>query len=530
MKKYLFMLTAVALLVFAFAAVAGAKYAGYAKDGSATVDSTGAVVNSTTPGYLSWGGAQSIMASNGTSTQNGITLDQTAHGGYVTTTTKCAVCHSVHRATGIGVITGTAPTSNANGVVNQFLTNGADSCVQCHTAWGATPAALLVEWANPADGTAGPHDTANNPGCATCHQGGIHGTGNSIYWGMNAYLLGGINDDQITAEKNLLLAREGNSDLNSVISATHTNDGTSWFFDGNTVNTTIGGVPATPVNSPMEANIYAAARSILTGYTCSRSGCHVNSVLANITWGQTYQREQLGAGTGFMMTTGHSSAPGINTGYELNPQGGYPAQCGPCHPGNPAGGYRGSGYLNVNSGDPNLSARAYGCDQCHDAVGKATNSTAFPHGNRAIEVYQWADDSTVAGAKSPTTITSSAGNILVYLSNMASKDFTGNLVSLVDPTVTLIPDAVPGSGNTRDPGNITDGVCVKCHIPTDQASAAVYDADELYVSAPMSPHLQWDQTQLEGANINNMNFYTGDFENYDPNPGSGGANLIYLWR
>jgi len=520
MKKYLLVLASVALLVFAFAAVAGAKYAGYAKDGSLA---SSTATSSVTPGYLSWGGAEHLMAQNGAPSE----LTDNPHGGYVTTTTKCAVCHSVHRANGIGVISGTAPASNANGVVNQFLTAGGASCAQCHCTWGATPVGLLVEWAGPATPQGGPH---SSNGCSTCHGGGIHGEGASIYHGMNAFMLGNTNDAQITAEKAQLLARESVEDIpNSVISATHTNDGTSWFFDGTTYPVTVGDSPLTPLGSKMLASVYAAQRSILTGYTCSRSGCHTSSVLANLTWGQTYSRTNAQTGATGVSMTGHSSAPGINTGTEENyAWGGYDASCGPCHPGNQAGGYRGTGSA---AGATNLSARAYGCDQCHDAVGAATNSTAFPHGNQGIEIYQWANISTPAGANNPTTLLAPKGNLWMYQASMATTSASGAFSGLVSPSVTLVQGAV-GPDATGDVGNINDGVCLKCHIANDPASLAASGAtNPLSISSPTSPHptQNLDLSVLKGADINKLNFYTGWFDNYDPDSGSGGVNLIYLW-
>ena len=447
MKKTFVVLASAALLVFAFAAVAGAKYAGYAKDGSATVQGTGTsavVVNSTTPGYLSWGGAQSIMNINYGG--NAPSFAGTAHGGYVTTTTKCAVCHSAHRATGIGVIASVAPTANntAAGVVNQFLTNAGDSCVQCHTTWGATPAALLIEWGNTSPTAGGPHSSAHaataTDACSNCHQGGIHGSGSSIYWGMNAFMLGGNNDTQITNE----LAQQEASTASGALAATN------WFFNGGTYTTAIGGMP-----TGTTASTYAVARSMLTGYTCSQSGCHTNSVFANATWGQTYTRADAVTGADVQMT-GHATSMSNGAHAANSSQAG----CGPCHPGNSAGGYR------FTAGVAAPSARQYGCDQCHDMVGVATNSTAFPHGNQNIEVYQW--DNT--GAISTATV--GRGNIWMYQSNMAAtSNSTAVPLPTIDKSFQVIQDAVPGSGNTRDPGNIVDGVCLKCHVAYDSTSA-----------------------------------------------------------
>jgi len=522
MKKYIFVSALAALLVFAFAAVAGAKYAGYALDGSKALPTAAA---STTPGYLSWGGATTMMAANGIVAPN--PLVKGAHGGYITTTTKCAVCHSVHRATGKGSAVGT--------VNNMFLTNGGAECVQCHTAWGSTQAALLVEWANPADNggqaMGGPHGSQQ---CATCHAGGIHGSSNSAYWGMNAYMLGGVNDAMIATELPYqdrtvnggnALVTNGTGGSIATAPGVYTNGagtGTDWFVNGSTVNTAIGGVP-----TGLNAAQYAAARSLLTGWTCARANCHVNSVFGNLTWGQTYSRAQLGTGKGMFMTTGHSSAPGAGRNAANN-------QCGPCHAGNPSGGYRLTSFNLATNG----TARAYGCDQCHDAVGVATNSTAFPHGNRGILMYQWANGTSGASAyAAPTTTLAAAGNIWMYQSNMAS--VAGDSDTLVDPSVTLTQGAAEGKNallGVTGTGMIVDGACLKCHVPADAQSAAAYGLSTPLAIGESFVHGAYDPPATGGwavgLNINDINPYTGALINGSTAPSSGlNANRwLYLWK
>ncbi|MCL2332013.1 MAG: hypothetical protein FWC54_00805 [Actinomycetia bacterium] len=502
MKKSLIVLAFATLFVFAFAAVAGAKYAGYALDGSRP---TPAGPDSTTPGYLSWGGASKLMSSNGVSAS----LQSTAHGGYVTTTTKCAVCHSAHRATGAGATVGA--------IKNQFLTTGGSSCVQCHTAWGSTNSGLLVEWGNTTN-SGGPHAFPAR-GCGLCHGGGIHGGSNSAYHGMNAFMLGGAQDAVIAADLPNQVARQvvGNGQnfagqplvAMPVEGANYAAN--NWFINGQSGPTAAGAIPSGDLALPgsaaanMTAAQYAAARSLLTGYTCSRAGCHINSVFANLTWGMTYEREQLGAGTGMMKSTGHSSAPGANSNHANSGTGAN--SCGPCHPGNAAGGYR------LTSGQ--AQARAYGCDQCHDAVGKATNSTAFPHGNRNIEIYQWANGAPGASAyAAPTTIVASSANLWMYTGNIAGR--TNSVSTLADPSVTLIQGAV-GPNAAGDPGIIADAVCLKCHVPADVASS-------LALGAPAGAYVQ--------AGINNRHARPTSFPTDISalNPYSGSTNWIYLWR
>jgi hypothetical protein len=255
---------------------------------------------------------------------------------------------------------------------------------------------------------------------------------------MNVFMLGNASDTQLAAELPLQLG------------TTYTGTAATWFNTGTTGPATLGGMPA-----GLNAAQFATARSIATGYTCARTGCHVNSVFANVQWGQTYQREQRGAGTGFMATTGHTTDPGAGSNHTGT-------GCGPCHPGNAAGGYR------FVASTQHPTAAAYGCDQCHDLVGVATNSTAFPHGNRAIDVYQW--DKTDAISVLPNI---DSGNLWMYASNMSSTSTA--IGNTIDKSFQLIQGAV-GPDATGNVGNIVDGVCLKCHVPFDSASATASGA------------------------------------------------------
>jgi len=171
-----------------------------------------------------------------------------------------------------------------------------------------------------------------------------------------------------------------------------------------------------------------------------------------------------------MMTTGHSTAPGAYSNHANS-------TCGPCHAGNPAGGYRLGSYSFATNG----SARQYGCTQCHDAVGAATNSVAFPHGNRDILYYQW---DVPAGyvptnnqypasvvTATPTTVPAVKGNLWMYQQNIAQ---TSTSVSTALDARSLVIQGAVGPNANGDPGNIMDGVCLKCHAPIDSQSKNWY--------------------------------------------------------
>ena len=144
MKRSLSILAMAVVVLLASGAPAVAKYAGFAYN----VDGDNHV------GYISWAGAVAL---------NPAQAGGSPHGGYTATTTKCAVCHSVHRA---------ASDRTEAGVGDYWkLTPGAVACIACHTASGSNPTARLVEWPSVyLDG--GPHRGFQCLGA--CH-GSVHG-------------------------------------------------------------------------------------------------------------------------------------------------------------------------------------------------------------------------------------------------------------------------------------------------------------------------------------------------------------------
>jgi len=155
MKKTLFIVALAAVLVFAFATPAFAKYAGY----------------SSSKQYVPWAEAQSLASANADAAE----MASGPHAGYATTTIKCAVCHSVHRG-------------------GSKLLNEGSSCAFCHTSvahGGGAVASNLISWdvAN-----LGPHGSR----CANtdCH-GGPHGVGASTYDGPASKLLTAAGDVEL---------------------------------------------------------------------------------------------------------------------------------------------------------------------------------------------------------------------------------------------------------------------------------------------------------------------------------------------
>ncbi|MCL2491599.1 MAG: InlB B-repeat-containing protein, partial [Coriobacteriia bacterium] len=286
--------------------------------------------------YLDWQDANNIYIGSG-----GSTAQDTPHGGYTTSTVKCAVCHSVHRAS-----------------ADSFTLTAADSCLNCHTAWGSGGSVKLIEWENPALGAvSGPH---TSQGCLLkCHGGSVHGASRSQFFAMNHFMLGDNADATLLAD---FEAGNVNASITYVVGG-GSGEGANWFQSG-TARVPWDGAPPAGVTAAQ----FAAAKATATGYTCSQSGCH--DVSNNGGQYVVHTDGFVGVDT---MRTGHG------TGVTKDVAGTVRTGCGPCHPGNAAGGYR--RYDNI----VNPNARAYGCDQCHDLIGKATNSTAWPHASVGID-------------------------------------------------------------------------------------------------------------------------------------------------
>ena len=531
-------------------------------------------------------------------------LQGTAHGGYVTTTTKCIVCHSAHRATGvedpnaIGSIGNPGDEHDRNR--NQaFLTAGANTCIECHVIWGSQPSRLLVEWGGPWSGytSGGPH-AAPRRGCMMCHNSGIHGLANSSFNVMNVFMLGrtrnvvdittGIptgtpniamnRDQQIEAEMHLWAGVEdsrGNEvmalppgPVSSWANLPRVN-GTSWWAIGDRSIGPVGGLPP-GVNGVQ----FGAARSMATAYTCSEAGCHTTGAFFTLNWGVPFTRaDSIRRIAGVEEPDGAIPTPAQNnamrrigdvevTGHVMpsaRATGGNNQACGPCHAGNPAG----FPTASTTAGGRDNSRRAYGCDQCHDMVGVATNSTAWPHGNRNIIVYEWTAageqlDAThtlnANGVRVPGMNVAAAGNLWMYAGNIAraaTLDGEGNRIGQVgannpgaahqafrgqmstnpgfaDQSWFVMTNvgagrygvpANPADTNVANRGTgLVDGSCLKCHVAIDQGSM-----DALGSVAACALRHAWNARANTVVNGNNVN------PDWTGNPVDGSSRL-FLYR
>jgi hypothetical protein len=357
--------------------------------------------------YLKWAEAQAIMTANGVDAS----LQNTPHGGYTANTTKCAVCHSVHRAqsnvtaAGIGTYT--------------KLTPGAQACIACHTAWGANPIpTALVEWA---EASSGPH---NSFGClGACHA-GVHGGTVTEYGAIQAFNLTNRNDPAIAAA-----FAAGN--VSSTRSVVGTDTANYPLIGGSNKHATYAVIDDTAFRSYVTtvAQDLSTMRAMATGYTCGASGCHSSSQFAVNKHGYAELRAQNPAAS--------TTLNQYMTAHITN----MPSGCGPCH------------VTNDNK-----------CAACHDMIGKVTNSSAFPHANRNIVVLE----KTAGGTWTTGTITDktvASGNLWMYRGDATYRDGSGAPTSTVTYAGIAARTVIDDAAGFHDghAGDINDGTCLKCH-------------------------------------------------------------------
>lgn len=274
MKKTVFVVALAAVLVFAFATAA---FATSAKTWNYSTD------------YYTWGttpnsgnGGTPTLANLGDNAAN-----PGAHGNYLSTTAKCGICHSVHRAKGDGV----------------KLLNTADrSCLGCHRTGTATATDVRVAWGF----GSGPHGsttvmtggTGTNPTGSTClnracHIGNPHGANGSSY--------------KVVAQK--LLSPATDAALAAAVA-----------------NPVASGISADKLNA-VEATTKEWKSTVRTGYNCNQSGCHVQTLLAVVEKGWSETRYDTYEAThGYADKTGHLGIAGT-TGVAFAPV----ESCVSCH-------------------------------------------------------------------------------------------------------------------------------------------------------------------------------------------------------
>lgn len=203
------------------------------------------------------------------------------HGNYQSTTAKCGICHSVHRA-------------NASGV--KLLDTATATCVACHKAGASTVTSVLVSWQ-----TGGPHGSGVDADCGSggCHLTNPHGAGGSKYKIMAAKL--------VRAEVDASLDATG----------------------GPLSNEASSGITVADLNAEISSTWSAAVRSaVVAGYTCNSSGCHEQTMLPVLRSGWSERRVTIYPSGSTILKGGHvSSAEASGTHSSYAPV----TSCTSCH-------------------------------------------------------------------------------------------------------------------------------------------------------------------------------------------------------
>lgn len=384
-KNILFVLALAACLVFAFTAVATAKYAGYAANEQ----------------YLSWGGAtdlnEGIAAAAGVATQTA-----SPHGGYTQTSVKCVVCHSIHRA---------FTTATAMGSSTDFkLLNGVGTaaCAECHAAWGASPSDTLVAVG---ETFSGPHIGNGGASCTSrgCH-GSVHAVGADLTYA-------------VVAKYNLQNSVVTSATIPAILDTDTASTKLTKYMDAAIAAGNVApGISTAATGDAMKAYV--------TGYVCSP--CHANSSFAI-------------AAAGFANPV---TVSGDNT-------------------------------VTVASGHPSAGGQFFGhaptCEKCHDLVDVASNSTAFPHANRGIDVYADRFDYDVSvGAYGATGALLNGGATTIATDNTVATQYALWMTASDYSAVGVAVDPIEKSAGWPNAGegggfSLRDGSCLKCHLTDGSA-------------------------------------------------------------
>lgn len=228
MKKSLLGVVLAVVMTFAFATAA---YATSAKTWNYSSD------------YYTWGsypGNGAVAATNTLGQLGDNPTNPGVHGGYMATTAKCGICHSVHRAKATGV---------------KLLPTATATCAGCHRAGATTVTNVLVSWQ-----TGGPHRSGDDASCnyRGCHINNPHGANGSKY--------------------KLFANRLIKSQVDTAVADA-------------VANPTASGISEADLNADASSTWTAKTRSsVVIGYTCNTGGCHTQTMLTVLKKGWAEQR------------------------------------------------------------------------------------------------------------------------------------------------------------------------------------------------------------------------------------------------
>lgn len=370
--------------------------------------------------YISWTAAQAKMGAVGLSSD----ATATAHGNYSTTTVKCQVCHSAHKASA----TGSKLLQSASGA----------SCVPCHV--GATAISSKK--------VSGGNRHGESTGCTNgyCHAVAPHGAGDiSKYATLKTAMLTDHADTLLDAA---IQSGVDGAPVSGDIFAAGADKDTATALGSIAVYNPA--VTAALLNDVTTAESIALGRAVGTGYVCANSGCHINGAFNSLTADATF-----GKWDGAITVAADAYQPKYTandgtTGH-LIPEGTYDDTLGWTFVGAdgdtydvrtllkfrdaPIKGHTLAAVADLTTRDIAF-ANVGQCSACHDSIDYRISTTTkqFPHGNDVI-----ATDGTDTGKNS------SAWFML--------KDSVSGA-------------AVATDGRSATNGDLTsgmDGACLKCH-------------------------------------------------------------------
>ncbi|MBN2405469.1 MAG: hypothetical protein JXE06_07810 [Coriobacteriia bacterium] len=222
MKKTLFVVALAAMLIFALGGAAMAKnsVSQYPAAGDGTPAQDLLI-------YNDWTGHLANLAGNAGYTS--------PHGGYATTTVKCAVCHAVHVAS-----------PNGDTLLKM---RASDACVACHVAAQLGGTSMVYGGSATIANDSGQDHHATGTNCSRCHA-SVHGAGS-------------IQD--VPSITSIILAEvTGTDEMNP-------REVNSWITTG----TAIAGLTTAQVDTLLANDNTAATREVAIGLFCQ--GCHSGS-------------------------------------------------------------------------------------------------------------------------------------------------------------------------------------------------------------------------------------------------------------
>jgi len=367
--------------------------------------------------YIEWTDAVTKMGAVA-----GLSVESTAsvHGNYSTTTVKCQVCHSAHKAAAAGD--------------TLLQSTAAQACVPCHLGATAT-SSKKVSAGNRHGGT-----TQCTNGY--CHSIAPHGAGDiSKYATLKTAMLTNHADSLLDAA----IAAGSGAPVAGNIYAAGADAAVATPLA--TIAVKNPGVTAALLNDVSTPASIQLGKSVGTGYVCANGGCHINGQFNSMSEDATF-----GAWNGALVVD-----PGgytVTMDESTNTTATLPAGTYAAADTFTAGGYTKTvaDLLHVRTtaikghtlaAVANLTTRdvAYAnvgaCSACHDSIDYRISATAkqFPHGNDVVN-----SDGTLAGK------TSSAWFLL--------KPSVGGAITATN-------------GRSTTDGSFTsgmDGACLKCHV------------------------------------------------------------------